>query len=85
MVIPMGVPGGSDCVVCRRYLLETLGTLLHGKRASVELIVHVIACLAEDFLPFVNPNDSGPILVIVAREISCAVPVRHVVADRHWW
>src|SRR6266446_4632604 len=35
------------CVVCRRSLLETLGTLLHGKRASVELIVRVIACLAE--------------------------------------
>src|SRR5207245_3936430 len=31
----------------RRYFLETLGTLLHGKRVSVELIVRVIACLAE--------------------------------------
>jgi len=35
------------CVVCRHYFLETLGTLFHGKRAAVELIVHVIACLAE--------------------------------------
>ena len=35
------------CVVCRRSFLETLGTLFHGKRASVELIVRVIACLAE--------------------------------------
>jgi len=34
-------------VVCRRYFLETLGTLFHGKRESVELIVRVIACLAE--------------------------------------
>jgi IS1 family transposase len=34
-------------VVCRRYFLETLGTLFHGKRVSVELIVRVIACLAE--------------------------------------
>jgi IS1 family transposase len=34
-------------VVCRCYFLETLGTLFHGKRASVELIVRVIACLAE--------------------------------------
>src|SRR3989441_11669202 len=47
-----GHPNGGPwrqllCVVCRRYFLETLGTLLHGKRASVELIVHVIACLAE--------------------------------------
>jgi IS1 family transposase len=35
------------CVACRRYFLETLGTLFHGKRASVDLIVRVIACLAE--------------------------------------
>src|SRR5262249_10035984 len=47
-----GHPNGSPwwqllCVVCRRYFLETLGTLLHGKRGSVELIVRVIACLAE--------------------------------------
>jgi hypothetical protein len=46
-------------VACRRYFLETLGTLLHGKRASVDLIVRVIACLAEDFLPFVNPHLSN--------------------------
>jgi hypothetical protein len=47
-----GHPSGGPwrqwlCVVCRGYFLETLGTLFHGKRASVELIVHVIACLAE--------------------------------------
>ena len=35
------------CVVCRGYFLETLGTIFHGKRASVDLIVRVIACLAE--------------------------------------
>jgi hypothetical protein len=35
------------CVACRRYFLETLGTLLHGKRTSVDLIVRVLACLAE--------------------------------------
>jgi len=34
-------------VVWRHYFLETLGTLFHGKRTSVELIVRVIACLAE--------------------------------------
>jgi hypothetical protein len=34
-------------VACRRYFLETLGTILPGKRASVELVVRVIACLAE--------------------------------------
>jgi len=35
------------CIVCRGYFLETLGTIFHGKHASVELIVRVIACLAE--------------------------------------
>jgi hypothetical protein len=47
-----GHPSGGPwrqllCVVCQRYFLETLGTILHGKRASVELIVRVIVCLAE--------------------------------------
>jgi len=47
-----GHPNGGPwrqllCVVCRRYFLETLGTIFHGKRASVDLIVRVIACLAE--------------------------------------
>src|SRR5215468_2023927 len=47
-----GHPNGGPwrqllCVACRRYFLETLGTLFHGKRASVDLIVRVIACLAE--------------------------------------
>jgi len=47
-----GHPNGGPwrqllCVVCRRYFLETLGTLWHGKRGSVELIVRVLACLAE--------------------------------------
>jgi IS1 family transposase len=35
------------CGACHRYLLETLGTLFHGKRVSVEIIVHVIGCLAK--------------------------------------
>jgi hypothetical protein len=35
------------CVACRGSCLETLGTLFHGKRGSAELIVRVIACLAE--------------------------------------
>jgi IS1 family transposase len=47
-----GHPSGGPwrqllCVVCRRYFLETLGTLFHGKRVAVDLIVRVIACLAE--------------------------------------
>jgi transposase-like protein len=47
-----GHPSGGPwrqllCIACRRYFLETLGTIFPGKRASVDLIVHVIACLAE--------------------------------------
>ena len=47
-----GHPNGGPwrqllCVVCHHYFLETLGTLFHGKRASVDLIVRVLACLAE--------------------------------------
>jgi hypothetical protein len=47
-----GHPGGGRwrqllCVACRRSFLETLGTIFHGKRVSDDLIVRVIACLAE--------------------------------------
>jgi IS1 family transposase len=47
-----GHPNGGPwrqllCIACRGYFLETLGTIFHGKRTSVELIVRVIACLAE--------------------------------------
>jgi IS1 family transposase len=47
-----GHPGGQpwrqlQCVSCQGYFSETHGTILHGKRASVELIVRVMASLAE--------------------------------------
>jgi IS1 family transposase len=47
-----GHPGGQpwrqlQCVSCQGYFYETEGTIFHGKRASPDLIVHVIACLAE--------------------------------------
>jgi IS1 family transposase len=32
---------------CKGYFLETHGTLFHGKQAAVEIIVRVLACLAE--------------------------------------
>jgi len=35
------------CSCCGGYFLETHGTILHGKRVSVDLIVYVIGCLAE--------------------------------------
>src|SRR5712691_11100629 len=74
-----GHPSGGPwrqllCVACHRSFLETLGTLFHGKRASVELTVRVIACLAEDFLPFVNPNLSNfyPICTTGSRRLRVA-------------
>jgi hypothetical protein len=47
-----GHPGGGPwrqlhCSACEGYVLETHGTIFHGKRVAVELIVHVMACLAE--------------------------------------
>src|SRR5262245_2581759 len=47
-----GHPSGGPwrqlyCRSCRGYFLETHGTILHRKRMAVELIVHVLACLAE--------------------------------------
>ncbi|HEY5870201.1 MAG TPA: hypothetical protein VI542_32305 [Candidatus Tectomicrobia bacterium] len=47
-----GHPNGGPwrqfhCTSCGGYFLETHGTIFHGKQASVELIVRVLACLAE--------------------------------------
>jgi IS1 family transposase len=47
-----GHPGGQpwrqlQCVSCEGYFSETHGTIFHGKHASSELIVRVLACLAE--------------------------------------
>jgi IS1 family transposase len=47
-----GHPNGGPwrqfyCTACEGYFLETHGTLFHGQRIAVELIVHVLACLAE--------------------------------------
>ena len=45
---PSGGPWRQfQCTACNGYFLETHGTLLHGKRVAVELIVRVLACLAE--------------------------------------
>src|SRR5262245_58283123 len=45
---PSGSPGRQLlCIACRCYFLETLGTLFHGKRVAVELLMRVIAGLAE--------------------------------------
>jgi hypothetical protein len=47
-----GHPSGGPwrqchCTACEGYCLETHGTLCHGKHAAVELIVRVVAGLAE--------------------------------------
>jgi hypothetical protein len=47
-----GHPSGGPwrqflCTSCQGYFLETHGTIFHGKQAAVELIVRVVACLAE--------------------------------------
>jgi IS1 family transposase len=47
-----GHPSGGPwrqfhCTSCQGYFLETHGTLFHGKQAAVELIVRVVACVAE--------------------------------------
>jgi len=47
-----GHPGGKpwrqfQCVACHGYFQETHGTIFHGKRVAVDLIVRVLACLAE--------------------------------------
>ena len=47
-----GHPNGGPwhqfhCRACGGYVFETHGTIFHGKRVPVELIVRVIACLAE--------------------------------------
>ena len=47
-----GHPSGGPwrqfhCTACKGYFLETHGTIFHGKQAAGELIVRVLACLAE--------------------------------------
>jgi IS1 family transposase len=47
-----GHPSGGHwrqlyCSQCEGYVLETHGTIFYGKRVPVELIVRVVACLAE--------------------------------------
>src|SRR6266446_301348 len=47
-----GHPSGGrwrqlHCLGCQGYFPEHHGTIFHGKQASVELIVRVLACLAE--------------------------------------
>jgi hypothetical protein len=86
-----GHPNGGPwrqllCIACRRYFLETLGTIFHGKRASVDLIVRVIACLAEGLgirgtarVFEVDPNTVLQWLVEAAEQLQAFS--RHVLHD----
>src|SRR5216684_7920584 len=45
---PSGAPWRQlHCSSCKGYFLETHGTPLHGKRVPVDVLVHVLGCLAE--------------------------------------
>jgi IS1 family transposase len=45
---PSGAPWRQfHCLGCNGYFPEHHGTIFHGKQVAVELIVHVLACLAE--------------------------------------
>jgi len=86
-----GHPNGGSwrqllCIACRGYFLETLGTIFHGKRVSVELIVRVIACLAEGLgirgtarVFEVDPNTVLQWLVEAAEQLQAFF--RHVLHD----
>jgi IS1 family transposase len=95
-----GHPSGGPwrqfhCLGCDGYFLETHGTLFHGKQAAVELIVHVLACLAEGLgiratarVFEVDPNTVLRWLVEAAEQLQafsryflCEVHVRQVQLD----
>jgi IS1 family transposase len=88
-----GHPSGGPwrqllCIACRGYFLETLGTLFHGKRASADLIVRVIACLAEGLgirgtarVFEVDPNTVLQWLVEAAEHLQAFA--RHFLHDMH--
>lgn len=86
-----GHPNGGPwrqllCIVCRSYFLETLGTIFHGTRVAPELIVRVIACLAEGLgirgtarVFEVDPNTVLQWLVEAAEQLQAFS--RHVLHD----
>src|SRR5437016_5833155 len=95
-----GHPSGGPwrqfhCTACNGYCLETHGTLLHGKRIAVELIVQVLACLAEGLgiratarVFEVDPNtvlqwlmEAADQLQAFSRYFLCDVHVRQVQLD----
>jgi IS1 family transposase len=95
-----GHPSGGPwrqfyCRSCTGYFLETHGTLLHGKRVAVELMVRVLACVAEGLgiratarVFEVDPNTVLQWLVEAAEQLQafsasflCDVHVRQLQLD----
>jgi hypothetical protein len=88
-----GHPSGGPwrqllCIAWRGYFLETLDTILHSKRVSVELIVRVIACLAEGLgirgtarVFEVDPNTVLQWLVETAEQLPVFCAMKE---DSHW-
>jgi IS1 family transposase len=95
-----GHPNGGPwrqfhCSACGGYVFETYGTILHGKRVPAELIVRVIACLAEGLgirgtarVFEVDPNTVLQWLIEAADQLQafsysflCDVHVRQVQLD----
>jgi len=86
-----GHPNGGPwrqfhCTGCGGYVSETHGTIFYGKRVSVELIVRVIACLAEGLgirgtaqVFKVDPNTVLGWLVEAAEQLQAFS--RHVLHD----
>jgi transposase-like protein/IS1 family transposase len=86
-----GHPNGGPwrqfhCTSCGGYVSETHGTIFYGKRVSVELIVRVIACLAEGLgirgtarVFKVDPNTVLGWLVEAAEQLQAFS--RHVLHD----
>jgi IS1 family transposase len=88
-----GHPSGGPwrqfhCTSCGGYVLQTHGTIFHGKRASVDLIVRVIACLAEGLgiratarVFEVDPNTVWQWLVEAAEQLQAFT--RYCLCDVH--
>src|SRR5499426_1762834 len=88
-----GHPSGGPwrqfhCLGCDGYFLETHGTIFHGKQAAVELIVRVLACLAEGLgiratarVFEVDPNTVLQWLVEAAEQLHAFYP--YVLCDLH--
>jgi transposase-like protein len=86
---PSGGPWRQlSCRSCRGYFLEPHGTLLHGTRLAVALIVRVLACLAEGLgmratarVFEVDPNTVLQWLVEAAEQLTALTS--YVLCDVH--